>query len=512
MTSTTPQNNNKSHEEIENATKKQKIQVSARVRKLLSWEDPSECIIFEDKALGITDSAKSLVGDTITNFYQFDQIFRDHDQNMDIFNKLCKPLCDITLNKGYNSIMIAYGETGSGKTYTIVGEKQQNVIGVLPMCLQYFLKDERVQKITMQSVEIYGVSSQKIDIFDLMDQHNSTHCKWRDKKIVNNHSQFISIDIDDAQNANDLVDKAWKSSHFAKTGTNPHSSRGHIAFIINIERKDRVISNFVAVDLAGSEGESALTPAFAKTVSSKTLKTRRLEAGIINYGLSQLQKVLQEIKTKNDTLDFKESGLRKVLHPYINKHTYTSVLFTLSPSNTNMQSTRSTLRTANIVSMIEIIPKTNVYQPTKGSIIRNQTEMIAVLKKENEEMKGNKQRLAVMAKELKELKETENTMIKYTEILKNEHKGKMEQMEKEKDSEIEALQAKLEAVAKVEDIALDVENDKEKTTEIDGQPEEKKDCHGDQDKDAKIAELEKRCKELEKEADKNACCACCLVM
>ena len=97
---------------------------------------------------------QSLIGDPITNFYQFDEIFQAKHDNQDVFHQLCKPLCDTTLNKGYNSIIIAYGQTGSGKTYTMLGDKQKNVIGVLPMCLQYFLKDERVHKISIQSVEI----------------------------------------------------------------------------------------------------------------------------------------------------------------------------------------------------------------------------------------------------------------------------------------------------------------------------------------------------------------------
>ena len=469
---------------------KQKIQVSARVRRLLPWEDPLGCIEFEDKALGVTKNSTSIIGERIVNFYQFDEVFEDNKENQDVFDELCKPLCETTLNKGYNSIMIAYGQTGSGKTYTMLGKKNENVVGVLPMCLQYFLNDDRVEKITMQAVEVYGVSTQKIAVFDLLDAENINNRKWQDKKAINNrvadlHSQFITHDIENRQQTIDLVQQAQQASHFAPTGKNPQSSRGHVAFIITIKRTDKIVSNFVAVDLAGSEGESALTASFAKKVSKKILKTRRLEAGIINYGLSQLQKILQEIRKKKSVSEFKESGLRRVLHPYINQETYISVLFTLSPSNTNIKSTRSTLRTANVVSMIEIIPKTIVHEPTKEEIIvqlnktvKEQRQYIAMIQKQwneaketsavaNEKLIEKEKTLEKQTAELNEMRETEKTMIRYADTLKRqlsdnqelteteleETRGKLDQIEKELE-ELKKKEAELDELNEAIDTAI----------------------------------------------------------
>ena len=118
---------------------------------------------------------------------------------------------------------------------------------------------------------------------------------------------------------------------------------------LNMCETMRKPSHFVCVDLAGSEGMSALTPAFQKQVSKKVLNTRRLEAGIINYGLSQLQKLLKEIRDKGIVSDFKETGLRRALHPYLNRETQISVLFTLNQSQSNKESTSGTLRVANFV-------------------------------------------------------------------------------------------------------------------------------------------------------------------
>ena len=73
-------------------------------------------------------------------------------------------------------------------------------------------------------------------------------------------------------------------------------------------------SYLVVVDLAGSEGESAFTPEFVKKVDPPTLMARRLEAGCINTGLSQLQVVFNELKVKCKLTKAKGTGLRRILH------------------------------------------------------------------------------------------------------------------------------------------------------------------------------------------------------
>merc|ERR1712066_66318 len=62
-----------------------------------------------------------------------------------------------------------------------------------------------------------------------------------------------------------LVDEAHDASHFAKTGKNPESSRGHTVYIVKVSMKNPqgenftpISTEFVVVDLAGSEGGSTL--------------------------------------------------------------------------------------------------------------------------------------------------------------------------------------------------------------------------------------------------------------
>jgi len=112
----------------------------------------------------------------------------------------------------------------------------------------------------------------------------------------------------------------------------------------------------VMVDCAGSEGETAFTQEFKAMVDQQTLMARRLEAGTINTGLSQLQIIFNQLKQKGELSKAISNGLRRVLHPYINTRTYLSVLFTLSPSVNNAKATESTLKFAVTAGMVKVKP------------------------------------------------------------------------------------------------------------------------------------------------------------
>jgi len=86
------------------------------------------------------------------------------------------------------------------------------------------------------------------------------------------------------------------------------------------------------------------------------LMARRLEAGCINTGLSQLQVVFNELKVKGKLTKSKGTGLRRILHAYINQNSVISVMFTLSPAFTNRTTTESTLKFAVQAGMVKVKP------------------------------------------------------------------------------------------------------------------------------------------------------------
>jgi len=296
----------------------------------------------------------------IINEYDFERVFKPTQENEEVFKVVVLPMISNVL-KGYNAVLIAYGQTGSGKTFSMLGKPKINIVGLLPMMLEHLVRQSSVTKVELSAVEAFGHHVARIELFDLYDPINQTQV-WSDKigDTSLDMDKALTVPISDANDAHAKIVYAHAASHFAPTGKNPESSRGHVTFVAKVSqqrsRLESLISYFVMVDCAGSEGESAFTEDFKARVDKETLIARRLEAGTINTGLSQLQVIFNQLRTKGILTPTIGNGLRRVLHPYINTRTYLSVLFTLSPSINNAKATESTLKFAVTAGMVKVKP------------------------------------------------------------------------------------------------------------------------------------------------------------
>ena len=179
----------------------------------------------------------------------------------------CKPLIRKVL-EGYNAVLIAYGQTGSGKTHTLLGKAEQNVKGVLPLSLESFLESETVTEINVSGCEAYGTHVSRIELYDLFADSNASQ-DWTRKSGASQMEpkKTQKVAVKTMQDCWDTINTAHSASHFAPTGKNPESSRGHAAFVAQIKQNiggNTLTSYFVVVDLAGSEGESAFTADFVR--------------------------------------------------------------------------------------------------------------------------------------------------------------------------------------------------------------------------------------------------------
>merc|ERR1719295_1531125 len=331
--------------------KETSLQIYARVRGLMPWE-PKKISL---KIAGNTVQNKA---GKIVNEYDFKAVFKPNATNEQCFQVVAMPMIQNVL-KGFNAILIAYGQTGSGKTYSMLGKPKLNIVGILPKTLAYLFQLSNVSKLELSGVEAFGHHVAKIFLFDLLDERNQVK-PWDKKFGVTSldPKNANKVTIADAQDAHDKIVYAHSGSHFAPTGKNPESSRGHVTFIstIHFSSGDAHTINkayFVMVDCAGSEGETAFTAEFKARVSEQVLMCRRLEAGTINMGLSQLQVICNELRKRGKLSNTLGNGLRRVLHPFIDTKTYLSVLFALSPSVNNAKATESTLKFAVAAGMVK---------------------------------------------------------------------------------------------------------------------------------------------------------------
>eukprot|EP01083_Nonionella_stella_P178474 630519_1 len=332
---------------------KEALQIYARVRGLMPWEEKKVSLKV------VSNTVQNKAGKVI-NCYDFRKVFKPESTNEQCFHIIAMPMISNVI-KGFNAILIAYGQTGSGKTFSMLGKPKLGIVGILPRMLEYMCNQKTVSRVELSAVEAFGHHVAKIFLFDLFNETNQV-TDWSLKKGVTTMEMCnaTAIDITDSMHAHDQIVYAHAASHFAPTGKNPESSRGHVSFIAKIHQElgghQVQISYFIMVDCAGSEGETAFTPAFRASVSAQVLLCRRLEAGTINTGLSQLQVIFNELRLRGKLSKTLGNGLRRVLHPYINTKTFLSVLFTLSPSINNCKATESTLKFAVTAGMVKVKP------------------------------------------------------------------------------------------------------------------------------------------------------------
>jgi len=399
-------------------TKSVGISTYARVRRLFTDRESAKRIVqtktaAETGGKGFLTVNSSRGDHTKSLRTRFTDVFSEEENNEDCFERVCQPLINRCL-EGYKVLLVAYGQTGSGKTFTLIGAKGPGQLGLLPRTIQALLEDERVLRLEMKGFEAYATSLTRIPLYDLFSEQNRFHFRpfvppggdpernkraeykwsqdksttakatWKSKKgstSTNTMTQGEAYIINSVNDGLKAVELAHDASHFAKTGKNPESSRGHTVYVLKLqianpegEDYEPVTTEFVVVDLAGSEGGSTL-----EALPDSTDKTARfLEGGVINYGLTQLKDMFKEIRKKGKLKDSQGNGLRKLLYPFVTQNTMMSIVFTLSPSIDNVSQTRATMKFAQDACKLKM-------KPVKDKGKANYKKMYEKLKQQLEE-------------------------------------------------------------------------------------------------------------------------------
>jgi len=355
------------------------IKVYARIRKRFpTWEDAI--------ALTYGDSTVSNVGHhyhtrmKTTRF--FDKVFGWNADNNQIFKEMVLPMLDNVV-EGYPSVLIAYGQTGAGKTYSLLGAGSKQP-GLLPQALAWLLEKDDNKQVILKGIEVYGLSSIKVAFYDLMDKVNANP-DWSNKSPLKYLQDTKSIIIKDPEECTRIVINAHHSSHFAPTARNPQSSRGHTAFVASI-RVDNRKTSFVVVDLAGSEGMDAIDCESLRR-RPKQFELRKMEAGTIKAGLGEMRNMVNELRRRK-LESRKGTGLRKLLHSYITGNTILAFLFAIAPSKMHTAATENTLRVADMTSQIEKhVERTLKGELTPLEMISKLKAQLAVKNMENQKLK-----------------------------------------------------------------------------------------------------------------------------
>ena len=295
-----------------------------------------------------------IIKSTQTKF-EFDYAFDEETQQEDIYHFTTENLIESVM-EGYNGTVFAYGATGSGKTYTMVGDNLNHGIMIRALNDLFNALSEVKDKeynVNISYIEVYN--EQLKDLLEINNNRKKIDARFDPQKGVILFNA-IQRNINNANDAFRLLQIGNKNRTEKKTLYNINSSRSHAILLVNVESQDSQLSsaNKVAfgklflVDLAGSEKVPIKSKADAET-------------GNINKSLLALGKCIKALTLKRRThVPIRDSKLTYILQESFTGNCRMCMIATVSPSLMFIDETLHTLHYANEAKKIKISIKKNI--------------------------------------------------------------------------------------------------------------------------------------------------------
>ncbi|KAL6447863.1 hypothetical protein ACFW04_000152 [Cataglyphis niger] len=372
------------------------VKVAVRVRPFNHREisRQAQCII------DMTGSTTSIVNPKATpgskdavKSFNYDYSYFSMDPNDDNYSSQLMVYKDIGEEmlehafEGYNVCIFAYGQTGAGKSYTMMGKQEDGQEGIIPqICKDLFRKISYTSNERLKySVEVSYMEIYCERVRDLLNPKNRGNLRVREHPLYGPYVEDLSkLAVLSYEDIHDLIDEGNKARTVAATNMNETSSRSHAVFTIFFTQQQQdcatglmteKVSKISLVDLAGSE----------RADSTGAKGTRLKEGANINKSLTTLGKVisaLAEIATKKkkkaDFIPYRDSVLTWLLRENLGGNSKTAMIAAISPADINYDETLSTLRYADRAK--QIVCKAVVNEDANARLIRELKEEIQKLR------------------------------------------------------------------------------------------------------------------------------------
>ncbi|OAE29967.1 hypothetical protein AXG93_669s1160 [Marchantia polymorpha subsp. ruderalis] len=368
------------------------ILVSIRVRPL-NKQEASKGTPWKLTSNTITlNSGSNTSGQTFT----FDRVFGTDSKTADIYDAHTKRIISSTV-QGFNGTIFAYGQTSSGKTYTMRGSQAEP--GIIPLAIQdVFRNIEEVGKMETNREFLLRVSYMEIyneEIKDLLAPENSklqVHESVERGIFVAGLREEIVVNPDQVLQ---LMEAGEAHRHIGETNMNLHSSRSHTIFRMVIESRDRSeddpsdralmqisdpvrVSHLNLVDLAGSE-----------RVNKTGAEGARLKEGThINKSLMTLGNVINKlsegIEKQGGHVPYRDSKLTRILQPALGGNAKTLIVCNITPAMLHVDETRGTLQFASRANRVTNCAQVNEIM-TDAALLKRQKKEIEELRKKLQE-------------------------------------------------------------------------------------------------------------------------------
>ena len=358
--------------------------VCVRVRPLIEREiraDEEEVIQISDESKIIT-ILEPVISSTVDatayakHSFTFDQVFGPDISQSQVYNQQCRPIID-SVFRGFNATILAYGQTGTGKSFTISGTRTEP--GIIPRAVEDIFAKIYEAKNTQFLLRASFLQLYKEQIQDLLDTRTK-NLRIREQQTqdgvliyVDNLSEFI---VRNPQELFQLLEHGGKNRKIGPTHMNVESSRSHSVFSLTIEQRNTncdggiILSKLNIVDLAGSERIS-----MTKVSGERLEETKKINSSLTALG-NVIAALIDLEKGKRSHIPYRDSKLTKLLQDSLGGNCKTIFIANVTPSSSSYQETLNTLKFADRARKIQNKAHINEKFDSKVMIKRYEKEIL----------------------------------------------------------------------------------------------------------------------------------------
>ncbi|XP_064141559.1 centromere-associated protein E isoform X1 [Loxodonta africana] len=387
------------------------VAVCVRVRPLNSREEA----LGEDTQVYWKTDKNTIYQVDGSKSFSFDRVFHSNETTKNVYEEIAVPIIESAI-QGYNGTIFAYGQTASGKTYTMMGS--QDYLGVIPRAIHDIFKKikefpDREFLLRVSYMEIYNET-----ITDLL-------CDTRKMKplIIRedfNRNVYVSDLTEEVVYTSEMalkwITKGEKNRHYGITKMNQRSSRSHTIFRMILESREKgepsncegsvKVSHLNLVDLAGSE----------RAAQTGAEGVRLKEGCNINRSLFILGQVIKKLSDGQvgGFINYRDSKLTRILQNSLGGNAKTRIICTVTP--VSFDETLTTLQFASTAKYMKNTPYVNEVSSDEALLKRYRKEIMD-LKKQLEEVSLETRAQAMEKDQLAQLLE-EKDMLQKVQIEK----------------------------------------------------------------------------------------------
>ncbi|ONL93746.1 Armadillo/beta-catenin repeat family protein / kinesin motor family protein [Zea mays] len=409
--------------------------------------------------------------------YKFDEVFSESASQKRVYEAVAKPvveashafqmpLINLSVLEGYNGTVMAYGQTGTGKTYTVgrLGKDDPSERGIMVRALEHILSSLSFETdcVAISYLQLYLES-----VHDLLAPEKTNIPIVEDAKTGEVSLPGAAIvEVKDLEHVFQLLQIGEANRHAANTKMNTESSRSHAILIIHLQRNTRtkeengsslydvrhdtfpddlplvLKSKLLIVDLAGSE----------RIDKSGSEGHMIEEAKFINLSLTSLGKCINALAENSSHVPTRDSKLTRILRDSFGGTARTSLVVTIGPSARHYSETSSTImfgqramKVVNTIKLKEEVDYEILYKKMEREVDQLTSEMERQQKVIRSEKMQMDKRLKESERSFHDLRMTFNMQIEQQQQLENLSKTKIITDEfKEYEKEMGELVRKLE--------------------------------------------------------------------